>query len=218
MTRSNPLKSIGIVGAGGHAKVVVDTILRHGVYTPRGYYDDDAARHGEQFYHDLPICGGMDALLADLAAGRLNAAFVAIGYNPTRVRLGQQILDAGHTLATVIDPHAMVSTSVRIAPGTLVVAGAIINADAQIGAHGIINTGASVDHDCVIEDGVHIAPHATLCGGVKIGRCALIGAGATLIPGVCFPAESTLGGGSTVIRPLEQPGIYAGSPAQRLTP
>lgn len=209
---------LGIFGAGGHAKVVADTALRGDRYEVHAYYDDNVERHGADFYLDRPIAGGLDALLHDLADGTLAAAFVAIGHNAARQRLGISIQDAGHLLATLVDPHAILSPSVTLGVGTLVVAGAIINADTQLGAHVIVNTGASVDHDCGIADAVHIAPHATICGGVRVGARSLIGAAATIIPGLRFSSDSVLGAGSTLVSSAQQSGTYTGSPAHIARP
>ena len=207
---------LGIFGAGGHAKVVADTALRGDRYEVHAYYDDNVERHGADFYLDRPIAGGLDALLRDLTDGTLAAAFVAIGHNAARQRIGATIQDAGHSLATLVDPHAILSSSVSLGAGTLVVAGAIINADTQLGSHVIVNTGASIDHDCLISEAAHIAPHATLCGGVHVGARSLIGAAATLIPSVRFPSDSILGAGSTLVLSREQRGTYTGQPARLL--
>lgn len=205
--------ALGIFGAGGHAKVVADTVARGAVYRVHAYYDDNAERHGTLFYGERPIAGGLDDLLADLRAGRLAAAFVAIGHNVARERIGEAILRSGHTLATLIDPTAVVSPSVELGAGTLIVAGAILNADTVVGCHVIVNTGASIDHDCRIQDAVHIAPHATLCGGVNVGARTLVGAAATMIPGTSLPPDSTLGAGSTLCAAQSATGVYVGSPA-----
>lgn len=209
---------LGIFGAGGHAKVVADTALRGDRYEIHAYYDDNVERHGADFYLDRPIAGGLDALLRDLADGTLAAAFVAIGHNAARQRIGATIQDAGHSLATLVDPHAILSSSVSLGAGTLVVAGAIINADTQLGSHVIVNTGASVDHDCLIGDAVHIAPHATICGGVRVGARSLIGAAATIIPGLEFPAESVLGAAGCYTFSSEALGVYLGIPASPRAP
>jgi acetyltransferase-like isoleucine patch superfamily enzyme len=67
-------------------------------------------------------------------------------------------------------------------------AGSIVQANARIGKHCIINTGATVDHDCIVEDYAHIAPGAHLCGGVHVGEGALVGVSVGLEPGTHVPA------------------------------
>lgn len=209
-------KNIGVFGAGGHAKVVADAILRAQEYALHAFYDDNAERHGAIHYAHRPVAGDRQRLLRDLHEGVIHAAFIALGHNAVRAALGDELLRAGHSLATIIDPSAILSPSAKIGPGTLIVAGAIVNADTEIGAHVIINTGASVDHDCRVGAGVHVAPHATLCGGVHVGDLSFIGAGATLVPLAHFPAQSTLGAGSTLTQSASTPGTWVGSPARLL--
>ena len=89
-------------------------------------------------------------------------------------------------------------------------------AGARIGRGAILNTHATIEHDVVLEDWVHIAPGATLSGGVTIGHGSMIGAGATVIEGIRIPPGTFIGAGSTVIHSLTEPGVYAGSPARRI--
>jgi acetyltransferase-like isoleucine patch superfamily enzyme len=83
-----------------------------------------------------------------------------------------------------------------------------------IGANVIINTGATVDHDCSIGDGSHIAPGCHLCGGVVIGTRSLLGAGTTVIPGVRIGNNVVIGAGSTVTMNVADNARLAGSPAR----
>ena len=80
--------------------------------------------------------------------------------------------------------------------------GAIIQSCASIGKHCIINTGASIDHECVIDDYVHIAPHSTLCGNVQIGEGTLIGVGSAIIPGIHIGKWSVVCAGSVITKDL----------------
>ena len=63
-------------------------------------------------------------------------------------------------------------------------ANAVINSGKLIKDGVIINTSASVDHDCVIEDFAHISPNCSLSGNVKIGKFSHLGTGTSvhLIP------------------------------------
>ena len=94
--------------------------------------------------------------------------------------------------------------------------GAIINADAVIGKHCIVNTAASIDHECVIDDYCHIAPHVTLCGQVHVGEGTLIGAGASVIPCVSIGKWCTIGAGSAVVENVLDSATVVGVPAKLL--
>ena len=92
--------------------------------------------------------------------------------------------------------------------------GAIIQSCASIGKHCIINTGASVDHDCKIEDFVHVSPHATLCGDVNVGEGTWIGAGATIIQGKKIGKWSVIGAGSVVVNDIPDNVLAFGNPCK----
>lgn len=94
--------------------------------------------------------------------------------------------------------------------------GAIIQSDAKIGKHCIVNTGASIDHECEIEDYVHISPHVTLYGNVLVGKGAWIEAGATVIPGIRIGEWSVVAAGATVIHNVPHSATVEGIPAMPL--
>ena len=85
--------------------------------------------------------------------------------------------------------------------------GTVVQSGATVGKHCILNTGASVDHECCIEDFVHISPQATLCGNVHIGEGAWIGASAVVIPGVKIGKWSIIGAGSVVVEDVPDGGL-----------
>ena len=94
--------------------------------------------------------------------------------------------------------------------------GAIIQSCAKIGKHCIINTGASIDHECQIADFVHISPHSTLCGNVHVGEGSWIGAGSTVIPGVKIGRWAVVGAGAVIIKDVPDKAVVAGVPAKVL--
>jgi sugar O-acyltransferase (sialic acid O-acetyltransferase NeuD family) len=192
-----------VVGAGGHAKVVIDTARAAG-------WDIGGVVGVEG---DAPEILGHCVVLTpeDVDA---DAFIVAIGDNHVRARTYERYLQAGMTPATVVHPSAVIGSGVEIGGGSLVVAGAIVNVDAHIGADAILNTGCMIDHDCVIGDHSLIGPGATLCGGVKIGDGALLGAGVNAIPLARVGEWSQVGAGATVIGAIPSATVAVGVPAR----
>ena len=113
--------------------------------------------------------------------------FIAIGSNADRKREAQM---AKRPFAVLMHPSAIIANTARYGQGCVFMAGVILQDNARIGEHVILNTGCTVDHDCVIEDYAHIAPGAHLCGNVHVCEGALVGVGVGIEPGVVIPAWS----------------------------
>jgi len=196
-----------IVGAGGHAKVVIATARSAG-WTQLTLVDHASALWGGSVL-GIPISGGVDEALADSSA----QVVLAIGSNAGRLKLAQA---ARCRFMTLVHRSAIVDPSVELGPGTVVFAGCVIQPDTKIGAHGIVNTGASIDHDCTLGIGVHVAPGACLAGNVELGDRVFVGIGAALIPGIRVGRDSVVGAGATVVKNVEPGTTVIGTPARKL--
>lgn len=210
MTHAND--AVVVVGAGGHAAVVIDTLQLLGVHVVAAV--DAEATEGRTLL-DVPVIGP-DSLLSDLRARGFRAAIVAVGDNALRHRLLDEIVLLGFTPIVVTHPGASVSSRAELGPGTVIMAGAVVNARAAIGAGSIVNTGASVDHDCILGVAVHVAPAAALGGNVHCGEESLIGIGAVVLPGVVIGARAIIGGGAAVTSNIAPDSVNVGVPARRV--
>ncbi|MGN6103562.1 MAG: acetyltransferase [Kofleriaceae bacterium] len=199
------MSALVVVGAGGHAKVVIATARAAG-FEVTAVVDDDQARWGGALL-GVAITGPSLSRLDDPDA----TCVLAIGNNATRRWLGGI---ARCRFATLVHPSAVVDPTVRLGPGTVVFAGAVIQPDAAIGAHGIVNTGASIDHDCVLGDAVHVAPGARLAGSVTLGDEVFVGIGAVIAPGRAVGPRTTIGAGAAVVRDLGGDAVAVGVPAR----
>lgn len=195
-----------VIGAGGHAKVVVATLQAAGRRVEAAL--DDRVADAPAAVLGVPVRGATSAT-TDLE-GR--EAVIAIGANRDRQTVAAKL---GLAWTTATHPRASVHDSVSVGAGTVVFAGAIVQPDTRIGEHVIVNTAASVDHDCALGDFSHVAPGARLCGAVRVGVGALVGAGATLIPGVRVGDWAVVGAGSVVIEDVPAGATVVGSPARR---
>ena len=98
--------------------------------------------------------------------------------------------------------------------GTVVMAGAIVQPGCQIGKHVIVNTAASVDHDCQLADFSHICPGCHLAGTVSVGERTLLGTGSIVIPGIKIGADTVVGAGTVVTKDLPSEVMAVGHPAR----
>lgn len=194
-----------IVGAGGHGKVIADNALKNG-YTNICFVDDNATEECMGF----PIIG-TSADLEKLNDG--NTDFViGIGNNATRKAVAQK---NNVNWVTLIHPSAQIAMNVSVGKGTVVMAGVVINVCATVGEHCIINTGAVVEHDNVIEDFVHISPAVKLGGTVHVGELTHIGIGVTVSNNIDICDHCIVGAGAVIIKNISDSGTYIGVPARK---
>jgi sugar O-acyltransferase (sialic acid O-acetyltransferase NeuD family) len=204
-----PTDKILLLGAGGHAKVVLDAILAGG----RTRADIDVV-------DDRPQLQGRDYLGGPILARAASTAdlfHVGIGVGRVRELPFGELAAALHVPFTVLHPAAVISTFAVVGAGSFVAALAVVGPMARLGESVIVNHGAVVDHDCVVGAFTHIAPHATLGGAVQIGRRVMIGAGANVLPGVRVGDDSTIGAGAVVTRDVPSGATWVGVPAAPLS-
>lgn len=191
-----------IIGAGGHGRVVADALRTSGELV-LGFTDRDIEPHN--LAEGNSILGG-DELLAACDRGLVR---LALGIGSTRPRdTRQEVYDhfrqKGFRFATVIHPSAVIARDVILEDGCQVMAGAIIQPGSRVGACSIVNTKASVDHDCIIGSFAHIAPGVTLSGGVVLGDGCHIGTGASVIQNISIGANAFITAGAVVTNDIAE--------------
>jgi sugar O-acyltransferase (sialic acid O-acetyltransferase NeuD family) len=196
-----------VLGGGGHAKVVISILLLQGRHV-LGYCGLE--EEGE------PILGvrrlGREEIIFERAAGDVSLAN-GIG-TPGRRAAYIKFTDKGYSFDPIVHPSAVAARDIGPADGAQIMAGVVIQPGTVMGVDVIINSRASVDHDCVLADHVHVGPGAVLCGGVRLESGVEIGAGATVIQGRSIGADSIIGAGAVVIEDIP-PGVTAvGVPAR----
>jgi len=197
---------IAVIGAGGHAKVVIGTLQAAG-FAVLAVYDDSPDKWGNDLM-GVPVRGPVERITED---GVLKAV-IAIGDNTIRCRLSVKI--RGVEWFTVVHPCAWVHPSVHLGAGTVVFAGAVIQPEARIGDHVIVNTAATIDHECVVGDYAHIAPGAHLAGRVEVGEGTFIGMGCNVIQCLRIGKWCTVGAGAVVTKPIPDHTTAVGVPAR----
>lgn len=206
------MKPVVILGAGGHGKVVADT-LRAGGSAVAGYLD--VSLPAGILVNSAPVLGN-DSYLSDQSFVTSYSFAIGVANQIRKRALAEQVLHNGFDLVTAIHPSAVVSGSVIIRSGTVIVAGAIVNADARIGCFCILNTACSVDHDCVLADGCQISPGARLTGNVRCGSDVFVGTGAAIAPGITINDHAVVGAGATVLHDVDPNQTVVGTPARPL--
>jgi len=208
-------RPVVVIGAGGHAKVVVDALLLLGAEL-LCLTDTDSAKHGTSVL-GVPVLGD-DSLLTDYPPGSVDLA-MGVGsarVSPSRRRIFEQMKRMGYNFRTLIHPGALIGREVLLGEGCQVMAGAVIQAGSALGMNVLVNTRASVDHDCRIGDHAHVGPGAVLGGDVTLGADCHIGCGAALIHGVQLGCGVQVGAGAAVISHCNDETIVLGVPGKEL--
>ncbi|WP_454722536.1 MULTISPECIES: NeuD/PglB/VioB family sugar acetyltransferase [Cupriavidus] len=174
------MKSLLIVGAGGHGRSVAEAVLGSHAFDLVGFVDDAAP--GLAKIWDWPVIGTTASL--ERYRSQADAAIVAIGNNALREALFDRLADLGFELPTVIHPSAVVSPRAIIGRGGAIMARAVVGTEAHLGAGVIVNSGAVVDHHCHVGDFGHLGVNAAMAGGAMLGRGAWMQAGSVLGYGV----------------------------------
>jgi sugar O-acyltransferase (sialic acid O-acetyltransferase NeuD family) len=194
-------KDIYILGAGGHAKVIVELAEETG-YNIQGIVDDD---HHIEHIFQYEVSHKSDVLM-----GKQNI-FFALGNNRSRQKNSLKYYAPEFNL---IHPSSIISKRTEFGVGNAVMAGVVINSSVKIGNHCIINTSACIDHDCEIKDFVHISPNASLAGNVKVLEGAQVGIGATIKQNITIGKWAVVGAGAVVIRDVPDNATVVGCPAR----
>ena len=202
-----------IVGAGGHGRVVAD-MLRVAGANVLGFIDGDPAL-ADGTVDGLPVLG-RDADTAAVATKASASVIVAIGDNLVRGEMLHLLRERGVPLATAIHPRAVIARDVEIAPGVVVMAGAVVNVGSKLGLGSIVNTSASLDHDSDVGELAQVMPGAVIAGGAVIGPFATIGTGAVLLPLVRIGENAFVGAGAVVRKDVAENTVVVGVPAERL--
>ena len=180
-----------VLGAGGHAKVVLDSI-KINKYSGIYFYDDKFPK-SKKFYN-FNIIGKFN----DLPKNKKDLYFVAIGDNSLRKKLSDELLSKDLNLETIINKTSIISKNSNILPGTFVGPGAVVNSGALIERGCIINTSAIIEHDCKIKDFSHIAPRVLLGGNVTVNQLSLVGLGTIIVPNITIKKNSLVKAGSLI--------------------
>lgn len=197
------MEDIILLGLGGHAHSVVDSIEQAGQYHIVGFLDTEEMQG--RYFRNYGVLD-TDAALEKYYAHGIRNAFITIGFlgrGNVRNRLYQQLKKIGYTVPNIIDNSAIIALDVRLEDGIFIGKKAVVNANAHIQKMCIVNTGAIIEHDCHVGEFSHMAVSSVLCGDVSVGKETFIGANATVIQGRKIGSNCIVGAGTTIRKNIE---------------
>lgn len=196
---SDSHRKLVLIGAGGHCKSVLDTVLKCGEFAEIAITDSSALKGTRIFGCEV---AGNDEVLPELLARGFTEAFITVGSiknSKPRERLAGMAQNLGFKFPVIIDTSAVVSKYTAVGEGTFIGKNAVVNAGTCIGKMCIINTGSIIEHENVIGDYSHVSVGAVLCGNVVVDKHVFIGANSTIIQGVKIGMNAIIGAGSVVL-------------------
>ena len=201
------MKKLVIIGAGGYAKSVLDSVDYYN-YTIQGFIDEISPAKEHLGY---PV---LAKSLDDLDDMHQYFYFIAIGNNEKRKIWYDRMVANGLCLVNIVDKSSIVSPHAKIGNGCFIGKLAVVNRKAVIGNDCIINTRALIEHGCHVNDHVNLSTNSVLNGDVEVGDGSFIGSCAVTIGQVKIGNWSTVGAGSVVIHDVGDGVTVAGVPAR----
>lgn len=196
-----------ILGSGGAGRTAASIVEMTGRSTLA--FLDDAPK--AKMVNGIPIAG----TILDRYKFQGSKFIIAFGmrYMRERVKLFRKMQDEGFIFENALYPHAYIDRSASLGIGNVITAGCKILPNANIANCCFFCVTSSVDHDCEVQDGVYLAPGATLCGGAVIEEGAFIGANATILPEIRIGKYAVVGAGAVVSHDVTSGCTVVGVPA-----
>jgi sugar O-acyltransferase (sialic acid O-acetyltransferase NeuD family) len=191
-----------LFGASGHAKVVLDVLSSNNIKVLAVV--DDSPKTAN--ISNISVVN-----TKDFKNPEGSQFIVAVGDNIIRKKI---VNKNNFYYFSAVHSDATISEFASIEEGTIVMPQVVVNSDAKIGKHCILNSRSVVEHDCVLEDYVHISPNASLAGNVFVGEGTQIGIGASVIQGIKIGKWVTVGAGAVIINDIPDYAVVVGNPGK----
>lgn len=202
----NNKKNIILIGAGGFAKSVIDS-LDEKIYKIEGFLDD--IKGGTHLGYPI-LSNNLD----NIDEKGKCCYFIAIGDNKKRKHWYNELTKRKLEIINVIDETAILSSNITYGRGLFVGKLAVINSDVRIGENVIINTKALLEHGVRVSSHSNISTNVTLNGDVQIGENSFIGSSSVVNGQLKIGNNVIIGSGSVIVRNVENDAVYAGVPGK----
>lgn len=214
---------IVIIGAGSHALVIADALLASNKFDLLGFAESDQTFSSLNSKNkavtpelSFPIFSESN-LTKNFSADEIK---LVLGLGSHLLLARQQIAtfftQKNYAFATLVHPSAIIAPSVKLGEGTVVLAGTVLNPYVVTESHVVINTSASLDHECLIGENSFVQPGVCLAGNVTIGKNCIVGIGAIIKEGIRIGKGSIVGGGAFVNRDVPEKSLFVGIPARKI--
>jgi len=201
-----------LVTASGLARETLAALRADGHRLLLGFVDDDPAVTGRTV-DGLPVLGPLERLADHPEA----AVVVCAGRGTVRLRIVDRLRDLGvdaDRYVSVLHPTASVADGCVVGAGSILLAGVVLTAGVRLGAHVVAMPHVVLTHDDVVEDAATLCAGVLLGGGVRVGRAAYLGMGASVRENVRVGEEAVVGMGAVVLSDVPARSTVVGVPAR----
>lgn len=204
------MKDIIIIGAGKHAKVVIDILESMGRRVSF-ILDDDPDLVGNKLLN-VEVIGGIDKL--DNLSSTEYEISISIGHPKIRKKIYQKIKRWNFDFVNAVHPKTDLANSVNLGEGIIINSGVVIHPDVTLQNNIILGLNATVSHDSFIESHVHISPGVHITGECIIKECVDLGTGAVVLPRKTIAENSIIGAGAVVNKNIDKNITAVGVPVK----
>jgi len=203
-----------IFGMGAQTKYVTETFILTGEYRVKGIMRLDPGPSQSEKLREVPVFGWDEARLKEWQDRGVRQAMVIHSNNQKKAEFMKKIQDYGFVLANALHPRACIATNVRLGTNVIINPNAVLQPFVSIGNGVMVHAGVILEHDNQIEDCVNLAPGATLAGWVKVGFGAYVYTNATVIPTRKIGRHAVVGAGAVVLEDVPDYAVVVGNPAR----
>lgn len=203
-----------IIGARAQGRVAVDLLLSsidRTSFNAIELVDDNPERWGTQL-NKVDVCGPV-AKLKDEDKNKFSA-LIALGNPLIRRKLALALGPAGIQFFNLVHRSAYIAPSAQLGVGNTICANAVVNSNAILANHILVNTSAVVEHDSILADFVTVGPACSVGGRVELGSGSFIGSNSTILARVKIGEGSVVAAGSIVTKDVPANTLVMGAPAR----
>lgn len=205
-------ETLAILAAGDLGKQIAHYAIEDGHYKKVVFFDDVTQ---EKFINGFPVLGKQSDILKEYEEGSFDELIIALGYKHLSIKKNLYHQFAGRIpFGKVVHSTSWADPSAVIEEGCVIYPRCSIDAHVHIQANTILNISCTIAHDTIIGKHCFLSPRIAIAGFVNVSERCIIGINSTIIDNISIPEATQIGGGTVVIKNIDQAGLYVGNPAR----
>lgn len=206
------MNKLGIIGSGELGAQILNIARQQNIFDIVGFFDDYENIHEK---YGTRVLGPLNAIEKCIRNGQVTCLSLAIGYKHMGARKAlYERFSELCPFATIVHPFSFIDETALVGPGCIIYPGTVIDKNVVVRENTVLNNGCIISHDSIVGPHSFLSPNTALAGFVSIGECAYLGISTTVIDNISIASNIQTGGGTVVIKDIQQAGLYVGNPAR----